>query len=411
MAKTFVEKILGGNAGSIVNASPDFVLSHDNTSAIIKKFEKTGAKKVAHPEKCVIIIDHVVPAALEKHALNHKIVREWVTEQGIENFFDVGRGICHQVLPEEGFALPGKIIVGADSHTTTHGAFGAFSCGIGRSEVACLWALDELWFRIPETIRILINGELPEGAYAKDVVLYITGKIGSDGALYKSIEFSGSTVEGFSIDSRMVLTNVAAEMGAKNAWILPDEVTFNYLKDRAREEFEVIISDHDANIEKKIEFNVQGLTPQIAVPHEVDNVHPVEEYAGMKFNEGFIGTCTNGRLEDLEIAARLLKGKKISPDVRMIVIPASRTVYSEAARKGYLEIFSEAGAQVLSPGCGPCLGAHMGVLAPGEKALSTANRNFKGRMGSSLGEIYLASPATVAISCVKGEVTDPRVEV
>ena len=206
----------------------------------------------------------------------------------------------------------------------------------------------------------------------------------------------------------MVLTNVAAEMGAKNAWILPDEVTFNYLKDRAREEFEVITSDHDANIEKKIEFNVKDLTPQIAVPHEVDNVHPVEEYAGMKFNEGFIGTCTNGRLEDLEIAARLLKGKKISPDVRMIVIPASRTIYSEAARKGYLEIFSEAGAQVLSPGCGPCLGAHMGVLAPGEKALSTANRNFKGRMGSTEGEIYLASPATVAISCVKGEVTDPR---
>ncbi len=329
-------------------------------------------------------------------------------EQGIKNFFDVGRGICHQVLPEEGFALPGKIIVGADSHTTTHGAFGAFACGIGRSEVASIWALDELWFRIPETIRIIINGKLPEGVYAKDVVLYITGKIGSDGALYKSIEFSGSTVKGFSIDSRMVLTNVAAEMGAKNAWMEPDAVTLNYLKDRAREEFKVVTSDTDANIEKKFEFNVQDITPQIAVPHEVDNVHPVEEYIGMKFNEGFIGTCTNGRLEDLMIAAEILKGSKISPDVRLIVIPASREIYSEAAERGYLKVFSEAGAQILSPGCGPCLGAHMGVLAPKEKALSTANRNFKGRMGSPEGEIYLASPATVAVSCIKGEVTDPR---
>lgn len=408
MGRTFVEKILGGKAGSIVNASPDLVLSHDNTSAIINKFKRTGANKIAHPEKCIIILDHVVPAASEKHALNHKIVREWVNEQGIDNFFDVGRGICHQVLPEEGFALPGKIIVGADSHTTTHGAFGTFSCGVGRSEVACLWAMDELWFRIPETIRIIVNGELPIGVYAKDVVLYITGKIGSDGALYKSIEFSGSTVKGFSIDSRMVLTNVAAEMGAKNAWMEPDEVTLNYLKDRAREEFKVVTSDTDANIEKKFEFNVQDITPQIAVPHEVDNVHPVEEYIGMKFNEGFIGTCTNGRLEDLMIAAEILKGCKISPDVRLIVIPASMEIYSEAARRGYIEIFSEARAQVLSPGCGPCLGAHMGVLAPGEKALSTANRNFKGRMGSPEGEIYLASPATVAVSCIKGEVTDPR---
>jgi len=411
VGKTFVEKILGSRAGSIVTASPDFVLSHDNTSAIIKKFEKTGAKKVKCPEKCIIILDHVVPAASEKHASNHKRVREWVSEQGIDNFFDVGRGICHQVLPEEGFALPGKIIVGADSHTTTHGAFGAFSCGIGRSEVACFWALDELWFKVPETIRIVVNGKLPDGVYAKDVVLYITGEIGSDGALYKSIEFSGSTVEGFSIDSRMVLTNVAAEMGAKNAWIQPDEVLLNYLKKRARQEFEVVTSDPDADIEKRFEFDVEDLTPQIAVPHEVDNVHPLEEYIGMKFNEGFIGTCTNGRLEDLEIAARILKGKKISPVIRLIVIPASREIYSEAARKGYLEVFSEAGALIESPGCGPCLGAHMGVLAPGEKALSTANRNFKGRMGSSLGEIYLASPATVAISCIKGEVTDPRVEV
>ena len=408
MSKTFVEKILGGKAGSIVTASPDFVLSHDNTSAIIKKFEKTGAEKVINPDKCVVVLDHVVPAASEKHAQNHKIIREWVKEQGIKNFFDVGRGICHQVLPEEGFAIPGKIIVGADSHTTTHGAFGAFACGIGRSEVASICVLDELWFRVPETIRILINGKLPEGVYAKDVVLYITGEIGSDGALYKSIEFSGETVDDFSISDRMVLTNVAAEMGAKNAWIKPDDKTLNYLKDRAVIDFEVITSDDDADLESKLEFNISDLSPQIAAPHEVDNVHPVEEYIGMKFNQGFIGTCTNGRLEDLEIAAKILKGNKIVPDIRLIIIPASRKIYSEAAKRGYIEVFSEAGAQILSPGCGPCLGAHMGVLAPKERALSTANRNFKGRMGSPEAEIYLASPATVAISCIKGEVTDPR---
>ncbi|MCK4226061.1 3-isopropylmalate dehydratase large subunit [candidate division WOR-3 bacterium] len=411
MGRTFVEKVLGGKAGSIVTVSPDWVLSHDNTSAIIKKFEKTGAKKVASPLKCVIILDHVVPAASEKHAANHKKIREWVREQRIVNFFDVGRGICHQVLPEEGFALPGKIIVGADSHTTTHGAFGAFSCGIGRSEVAAIWALDELWFRIPETIRIVINGELPKGVYAKDVVLYITGKIGSDGALYKSIEFSGSTVENFSISSRMVLSNVAAEMGAKNAWIEPDEKILAYLKDRAIEEFTVITTDADADIEAKLEFDVSGLVPQIAAPHEVDNVHPVEEYIGMKFNEGFIGTCTNGRIEDFAIACEILKGKKIHPDVRLIVIPASREIYSKAVRRGYIEIFIEAGALIESPGCGPCLGAHMGVLASGEKALSTANRNFKGRMGSPEAGIYLASPATVAASCIKGEITDPRGEI
>ncbi len=411
MGKTFVEKMLAGKAGEIVTTSPDWILSHDNTSAIIKKFERTGAKKVANREKCVIVLDHTAPASLEKYADNHKKIREWIQNQGIKNFFDVGRGICHQVLTEEGFALPGSIIVGADSHTTTYGAFGAFSCGIGRSEVAAVWALDEIWFRVPETIRIKINGKLPEGVFAKDVVLYITGKLGTDGALYKSIEFSGETVDKFSISSRMVLTNVAAEMGAKNAWIEADDKTLYYLEGRARNEFEVITSDRDADVEKEFEFDIRTLVPQIAAPHEVDNVHPVEEYKGIKFQEGFIGTCTNGRLEDLEVAAEILKGKKVHPGVRLIIIPASREIYTETAKRGYLEIFSEAGALIQSPGCGPCLGAHQGVLAPGEKALSTANRNFKGRMGSREAEIYLASPATVAVSCIRGEIVDPREEV
>lgn len=411
MGKTFVEKILGGKKGNIRTISPDYVLSHDNTSAIIKKFHKMGAETIVNPDKPIIILDHVTPAASEKNAINHKEIREWISRQNIKNFYDAGRGICHQVLPEEGFALPGKIIVGADSHTTTHGAFGAFSCGIGRSEVAAIWATDEIWFRIPETVRINIKGKLKEGVYAKDVVLFITGKIGSDGALYKSIEFSGETVADFSIASRMVLTNVGAEMGAKNAWIEPDEKMVNYLKSITDEDFKVVKSDKDADIENEFTFDISELEPQIAVPHEVDNVYPLKDYYGMEFQQGFIGTCTNGRLEDLEVAAGILKGKKVSPDVRLIVIPASNKIYSAALKKGLIDTFINAGAMIESPGCGPCLGAHQGALAPGERAISTANRNFKGRMGSPEAEIYLSSPATVASSSIHGKITDPREEV
>jgi homoaconitate hydratase family protein len=414
MGKTFSEKILGKKAGydvssgEIVNVSPDFILSHDNTAAIIKTFYSIGVERVVDRRKLVIVLDHVVPPSDEKYAENHKRIREFVKEQGIENFYDLGRGICHQVLPEEGFALPGKIIVGADSHTTTYGAFGAFSTGIGRSEVAVLWALDEIWFRVPETIKIDIKGELPPGVYAKDVILYIIGDIGSDGALYKAVEFTGETVREMSVDSRMVLTNMSAEMGAKVGYIEPDDKTLEWIGDRAKDEYEIIRSDPDAEFDKILEYDVSNLSPQIAAPHTVDNVHPVEEFEGMEFHQGLIGTCTNGRIEDLEVARKILKGRKISKNVRVLVFPASMKIYIEALRRGILEDLAEAGCIIMNPGCGPCLGAHEGVLAKGEVVLSTSNRNFRGRMGSVESEIYLASPATVAASAIEGRVQDPR---
>ncbi len=414
MGKTFSEKILGlkaqkdVQAGEVVTVSPDYILSHDNSAAIIKEFRKLGVKDVISPQKLVIILDHVVPAASEKYALNHKTIREFVSPQKIQNFFDIPFGVCHQVFSENGFALPGKLILGADSHTTSYGAFGAFAAGIGRSEVATLWATDEIWLRVPETIKIEIEGELPSGVYAKDVILKIIGEEGADRANYKAVEFTGETVKKFSLASRLVLANMAAEMGAKNGYFEPDEKTLLWLKGRAKDKFKVISSDPDARYEAVLDYNISSLEPQVACPHTVDNVKSVSETEGKEFHQAVIGTCTNGRFEDLEIAARILKGKKVHPKVRVLIIPASRQEYLLALKKGILEILVEAGCVILNPGCGPCLGAHQGVLAPGEVALSTANRNFRGRMGSREAQIYLASPATVAASSLEGKITDPR---
>ena len=414
MGKTFSEKILGlkaqkdVQAGEVVTVSPDYILSHDNSAAIIKEFRKLGVKDVKSPQKLVIILDHVVPAASEKHALNHKTIREFVSAQKIQNFFDIPSGICHQVFSENGFALPGKLILGADSHTTSYGAFGAFAAGIGRSEVATLWATDEIWLRVPETIKIDIKGELPSGVYAKDVILKIIGEEGADKANYKAVEFTGETVKKFSLASRLVLANMAAEMGAKNGYFEPDEETLLWLKGRAKDKFKVISSDPDARYEAVLDYNISSLEPQVACPHTVDNVKPISEAEGKEFHQAVIGTCTNGRFEDLEIAAGILKGKKVHPKVRVLIIPASRQEYLLALKKGILEILVEAGCVILNAGCGPCLGAHQGILAPGEVALSTANRNFLGRMGSRDAQIYLASPATVAASSLEGKITDPR---
>ncbi|MBS3819917.1 3-isopropylmalate dehydratase large subunit [bacterium] len=414
MGKTFSEKLLGAKAdrevqaGDVVTVSPDFILSHDNSAAIIKKFQQIGVKKVRVPHKIVIVLDHVVPASSEKYALNHKIIREFVGEQKINNFFDISTGICHQVFSEKGFAMPGKLILGADSHTTSYGAFGAFSAGIGRSEVASLWATDEIWLKVPETLKIEMEGKLSNGVFAKDVILKIIGDQGADRANYKAVEFAGKAAQEFSIASRLVLSNMAAEMGAKNGYFPPDNKTTGYLKNRAQQPYEIVSSDSDANYESILRYDVSSVVPQVASPHTVDNVRPVAEVEGLKFHQALIGTCTNGRLEDLEAASRMLKGKKVDPSVRVLVIPASREVYLQAMRKGIMEVFSEAGCVILNPGCGPCLGAHQGILAPGEIALSTANRNFRGRMGSRDSEIYLASPATVAASAVEGKITDPR---
>lgn len=414
MGETFSEKILGARAGKRVKAgeivfvSPDYILSHDNSVAIIKEFRKLGLKKVKNSQKIVIVLDHVVPASTEEYALNHKIIREFVKEQRIPYFFDVQNGICHQVFSENGFAMPGKLILGADSHTTTYGAFGAFSAGIGRSEAASVWATDEIWLRVPETIRIEIEGKLPSMVYAKDVILKIIGQEGTDRANYKSVEFAGQTIRDFTMASRMVLANMAAEMGVKNCILFPDERTLAWLKKTAKDKFEVVTSDSDADYETILKVDVSALEPQVACPHTVDNVKKVSELEGLPFHQAVIGTCTNGRIEDLNAAAQILKGRKVHPGLRALIIPASRKEYLQALQEGILEVLVESGCLILNPGCGPCLGAHQGVLAPGEIALSTANRNFRGRMGSRDSEIYLASPATVAASALGGKITDPR---
>jgi homoaconitate hydratase family protein len=414
VGQTFSEKILGKKAGKrvrageVITVSPDYYLSHDNAAAIIGEFRKLGIGTVRAPEKIIIILDHIVPAAAEKYAQNHKTIREFVAQQNIPNFFDIQHGVCHQVLSEASFALPGNVIMGSDSHTTTYGAFGAFAAGIGRTEVASIWATDEIWLRVPETLKIELSGKIGRGVSAKDIILKVIGDHGADRANYLAVEFTGSVARDMTIASRMVLANMAAEMGAKNGYFEADETTLEWLKKRARADYEIVTSDRDAAYEAVLSYDVSAVEPQVACPHTVDNVKPVTAVEGKKFHQALIGTCTNGRLEDLAIAANILKGRKIHPQVRALVLPASREVFLQALKKGVIEVLSEAGCVILNPGCGPCLGAHEGILAPGEVVLSTSNRNFKGRMGSRDSEIFLASPATVAASALEGKITDPR---
>lgn len=415
MGKTFAEKILAQKAGvedvvpgQIVSVRPDKLLTHDNTSSIAKTFRKIGVDRVADPEMNVIILDHVVPAANETYAQSHRETREFVRQQGIAAFYDIGEGICHQVLPEQGHALPGLLIVGSDSHTPSHGALGAFAAGIGRTEAAAVMATGEIWLRVPESIRIDAEGTFPPMVSAKDLVLRIIGDIGADGADYKSVEFGGPAVRSMSVASRQVLCNMAAEMGAKNGYVAPDDVTRDWLAGRTVAEYQEIAPDSDATYVEVLRYDVGLLAPQVARPHRVDNVVPVTEAAGIRIDQALIGTCTNGRLEDLEAAAGILRGRTIAPTVRLLVLPASREVLLEATASGFMTDLVAAGATLLNPGCGPCLGAHQGCMAPGERTISTANRNFKGRMGSREAEIYLASPATVAASALTGVITDPR---
>jgi homoaconitate hydratase family protein len=414
VGRTLTEKVLGRKAGQdvrageVVTVSPDYVLSHDNSAAIIKEFRKLGVRKVKAPGKIVIVLDHIVPAADEKYAQNHKSIREFVAEQGIPNFFDINAGICHQVLPEQGFALPGLVIVGSDSHTPSYGALGAFAAGIGRTETACTWATDEIWLRVPETMRIDLSGRMAPGVSAKDLSLKLIGDHGAEMANYKAVEFAGPSAHDFSVGARLTLANMSAEMGAKNGYFAPDDKTMKWLEGRARGPFAALSSDPDASYESVLPVNLDGLEPQIACPHTVDNVKPVAAVAGKPVNQVLIGTCTNGRLEDLEAAAAIFKGRKVHPSVRVLVIPASWLVYREALRSGALAVLVDAGCVILNSGCGPCLGAHEGLLAAGEVCLSTSNRNFRGRMGHRDSEIYLASPATAAASAVTGRITDPR---
>jgi 3-isopropylmalate/(R)-2-methylmalate dehydratase large subunit len=415
MGHTFAEKALARKAGldsvvpgQIVTVRPDKLLTHDNTAAISKKFNQIGVEKVADPSINVIVLDHVTPAANETYATNHKITREFVAAQGITAFYDIGEGICHQVLPEKGHAWPGAVIVGSDSHTPTYGAFGAFSAGIGRTEAAAVMATGRIWLRVPESIRVVVNGQLPHRLSAKDVILHVIGDLGADGATYCSVEFAGEAIRAMSVASRMVLTNMAAEMGAKNGVVEPDEKTRAWLQGRVENAYQEIHADADAAYQRVVEYDVSQLAPQIAKPHTVDNVVPVNEVMGTPINQAVIGTCTNGRLEDLAAAADILRGKHIAPSVRLLVLPASRDILLAAMEAGIVSDLIAAGATLLNPGCGPCLGAHQGCMAPAEVSISTANRNFKGRMGSKEAYIYLGSPATVAASALTGVITDPR---
>jgi 3-isopropylmalate/(R)-2-methylmalate dehydratase large subunit len=415
MGKTFAEKILAVKAGldeavagQIVTVQPEKLLTHDNTSAIAQTFRKIGVARVANPDIHVIVLDHVTPASTEEYAQGHKEVREFVREQGIKAFYDIGEGICHQVFPERGHALPGTLIVGSDSHTTSYGALGAFSAGIGRTEAAAVMATGEIWLRVPESMRIVVDGRFPPRVSAKDLVLRIIGDIGADGADYRSVEFAGPAIEAMSVGGRLVLCNMAAEMGAKNGYVAPDAITRAWLVGRTTEAYTEILPDPDANYVQVLHYDASSLSPQVAKPHRVDKTGPVADVAGTPIDQALIGTCTNGRLEDLQAAAEILRGRHIASGVRLLVLPASREVLLAAMASGVIADLVAAGATLLNPGCGPCLGAHEGCMAPGERTISTANRNFKGRMGSRDAEIYLASPATVAASALTGKITDPR---
>ncbi len=403
MGKTFVEKIFNAQAGDIVFKSPDIVLTHDNTASIRKTFEKMNGQKVFNPAQLLVVLDHNAPPTTAKLATDYQAVRDFVKEQGIEKFYDAGKGICHQIMSYH--ALPGMIIVGSDSHTCTAGAFNAMAAGIDRTEAAGIWRRGETWFRVPESLKITLHGKLPEGVYAKDISLWIIGMIGSAGANYMSIEYHGEGVKTLSISERMTIANLASEMGAKNAVFPQDEVLTDFL---GKDEITGVWADPDAKYAKEIEINLNDLFPVVAVPHNVDNVKSLSQVAGTEINEAFIGTCTNGRIEDLRQAATILKGNKVAEGLQLIITPASQKIYLQAIKEGLVEIFVNAGANVLTASCGPCLGTGQGIPADGFTVLSTANRNFLGRMGNKNARIFLASPAVVAYSAIKGQISDVR---
>ena len=442
MGKTFAEKALARassqesvTAGQIVDAQPDTILSHDNTGAIYRTFKQLGIDRVKDPDRLCIALDHAVPAPTTQHAQNHADARAFVEQQGVRHFFEVGRGICHQVLSEEAMVLPGQLILGADSHTTHYGWMGAYGAGIGRSEVAALWATGELWLRVPESIKVTLDGELSPGVTSKDFCLRLIGDLGADGGLYASVEFHGSGIHAMSVASRMVIPNMMAEFGAKNAYLPPDEKVFEFLAPRVQRRIESgdlkldgfalsatsgdqslisalqshsLYPDADATYRAEVRYDASTLEPMIAKPHRVDNVSPLSAVKGTRIQQAFLGTCTNGRLEDIAAACEVVKGKHIARGTRFLVIPASSEILKEATARGYISTLLEAGAVIGVPGCGPCMGNHMGVPAMGEVTISTANRNFRGRMGTRDAEVYLASPAVVAASAIAGCITSPQ---
>ncbi|MGQ9531289.1 MAG: 3-isopropylmalate dehydratase large subunit [Desulfotomaculales bacterium] len=414
MGKTIAEKIFGRAAGrevaagDLVVARVDYIMGQDGTAPLaISAFYDLGGVRPADPGRIAFVIDHSAPSPNEGVSALHKLMREFAREHGI-TLYDVGDGVCHQVLPESGRVGPGSLVVGADSHTCTYGALGCVATGVGSTDLAAAMITGSLWFKVPETMKILCRGKLPPGVYAKDLILRIIGDVGADGATYMAVEYAGEAVDDLSMDGRFTLCNMAVEMGAKTGIVAADDKTLAWLGQFTPRAFAPVRPDPDAAYAAVREYDVSTLVPQVACPHRVDNVVPVDEVAGTSIQQAVLGTCTNGRLEDLRVAAGILRGRKVHRDTRLIVAPASRRVFLAAMREGIIQDLVEAGAAVVTPGCGPCVGTHNGIPADGERVISTANRNFKGRMGNNKAEIYLASPATVAASALTGEITDPR---
>jgi 3-isopropylmalate/(R)-2-methylmalate dehydratase large subunit len=417
MGKTMVEKILSTHTdtdnfkiGDIINVRVDFAFANDITAPLaIKYFKESGAKEVFDRKKIGLIPDHFAPNKDIKSAEQCKLLREFAQEYKIENYFEVGKmGVEHALLPEKGLVLPGDVVVGADSHTDTSGALGAFAIGVGSTDLAAIMALGEVWLKVPPTIKFIYSGKLNKWVSGKDLILYTISKIGVDGANYQVMEFSGEVIKRLSMDNRFTMCNMAVEAGAKTAIIEPDQITLEYLQGRATRPFRLYKSDPEASYEKVIEFEVSKIEPQVAFPHLPENAKPISEVGYIKIDQSIIGSCTNGRIEDLRIAAEVLKGQQVYPEVRLIIIPATQDIYLQALREGLIDLFVSAGAAVSTPTCGPCLGGYMGILAKGERAISTTNRNFVGRMGHPESEVYLASPAVAAASAVAGRIVSPE---
>ncbi|MFA4844064.1 MAG: 3-isopropylmalate dehydratase large subunit [Candidatus Margulisiibacteriota bacterium] len=414
MGKTIAEKILSNHsgkdakAGDIVIADLDFMIGQDGTSGVaIDSFRKMGAKKVFDPKKIAIIIDHSSPSPNEGVSAIHKKIREFSKEQGI-TLYDIGCGVCHQITPEQGHVVPGDLVIGADSHTCTYGAINVFSTGIGSTDLAAGMISGKLWFKVPETIKVVYRGQLPKGVYSKDLILKLIGQIGADGATYLALEIAGEAIDALSVDARFTMSNMAIECGAKAGLMNADAKVLEWVKQHGRKKPNPQAADKDAKYAKVIEIDAAKLEPQIAKPHAVDNVVPISQLGDVPVQQGLIGTCTNGRLEDFQIAARILQGKKVKDGCRLIVAPSSKDIMMAMIKDGTYQSLIESGAVAVTPGCGPCVGTHNGVPSDGENVISTANRNFLGRMGNRNAFIYLGSPATVAASMIEGKIADPR---
>ncbi|HHW74188.1 MAG TPA: 3-isopropylmalate dehydratase large subunit [Firmicutes bacterium] len=418
MGMTITEKILAAHAGrdrvrpgELIRARVDLALGNDITTPIaIKEFNRIGTAQVFDRDRIALVPDHFTPNKDIRSAEQARELRLFARAQGITHYFEVGRvGIEHCLLPQEGLVLPGDLIIGADSHTCTYGALGAFSTGVGSTDLAAAMATGEVWLRVPETIKIIVRGAKQNPwVCGKDIILYIIGKIGVDGALYKALEFTGEAIDALSVEGRLTMANMAIEAGAKNGIFAPDEKTVAYVEKRARRPYKLYYSDEDASYSEIHEFSLGDIEPQVAFPHLPENTRPISEVGDVPIDQAVIGSCTNGRIEDLRIAARVLEGKTVAPGVRLIVIPGTQEIYLQALAEGHIETFIRAGAAVSTPTCGPCLGGHMGVLAKGERAVSTTNRNFAGRMGHLESEIYLSSPAVAAASAILGRLAGPE---